>query len=107
MRSSHVHAPSMEARDGIDVSVVLAQADRQVIVALSVAPGTTVAEAVARSGLQPGEAGGAPAKLNCAIYGRWVPLSQPVANGDRIEILRPLLIEPKERRRRHATPLRR
>jgi uncharacterized protein len=84
----------------VSISVVYALADRQRIVKLSVPQGTTIAQAVERSGLaaQLDE----DATLNCAIFGRVVPLSRIVVQGDRIEILRPLIVDPKENRRQVA-----
>jgi uncharacterized protein len=36
------------------------------------------------------------------IFGKRVALDQPLADGDRVEIYRPLAIDPKEARRRRA-----
>ena len=84
------------------VSVVYALPDRQVLRELELPDSATVAEAVARSGLlqQFPEIGSAP--LACAIYGRAVVDSQVLRAGDRVEILRPLQVDPKESRRRAA-----
>lgn len=84
------------------IEVVYALAERQVIVELEVAPGTNVSEAVGRSGLarQFPEIQARP--LACAIFGRAVPPGCVVGAGDRVEILRPLLIDPKENRRQAA-----
>lgn len=84
------------------ISIVYALADRQEIVKLIVPATTTVAEAVARSGLS--ERFPEIATLDCgyAVYARVVDATSVVAEGDRIEILRPLLIDPKENRRRTA-----
>lgn len=90
-----------EAEGRISVSVVYALPERQCVVELRVPPATTVEEAVARSGLMerfPQIA----AHLQCAIYGRLVALSNPLAEGDRVELLRPLLIDPKLNRRQAA-----
>lgn len=84
------------------ISVVYALADRQEIVKLAVASTTTVAEAVQRSGLLQRYPEIAAAPLNCAVYSRIVEPTSVVAAGDRIEILRPLLIDPKENRRQVA-----
>jgi putative ubiquitin-RnfH superfamily antitoxin RatB of RatAB toxin-antitoxin module len=71
-------------------------------VRLNVPAGTTVGAAVRLSSLpiQFPEIEAAP--LNCAIFGRAVALDQVVAAGDRVEVLRPLLIDPKESRRQAA-----
>jgi putative ubiquitin-RnfH superfamily antitoxin RatB of RatAB toxin-antitoxin module len=84
------------------VSVVYALPDRQVLRELELPDTATVADAVARSGLleQFPEIGSRP--LACAIYGRVVANSQVLRAGDRVEILRPLQVDPKESRRRAA-----
>jgi putative ubiquitin-RnfH superfamily antitoxin RatB of RatAB toxin-antitoxin module len=86
----------------VRVSVVYALPDRQVLRELELPDSATVAEAVARSGLleQFPEIGSTP--LACAIYGRAVVDSQVLRAGDRVEILRPLQVDPKESRRRAA-----
>ncbi|MGH6611456.1 MAG: RnfH family protein [Burkholderiaceae bacterium] len=90
------------------ITVVYAMPERQTIIELEVPERTSVADAVLRSGLAARFADIASRPLACAIYGRLVPLTHPVRDGDRIEILRPLLIDPKENRRRtaRAAPLR-
>jgi putative ubiquitin-RnfH superfamily antitoxin RatB of RatAB toxin-antitoxin module len=84
------------------VWVVYALPDRQALRELELPESATVAEAVARSGLleQFPEIGSRP--LACAIYGRAVADSQVLRDGDRVEILRPLQVDPKESRRRAA-----
>lgn len=86
--------------DSIRVVVVYAEPDYQRQVTLQLAKGTSVAEAVRLSGFAKAVEGDA--RLNCAIYGRLVPLTHILEEGDRVEILRPLLIDPKEQRRRTA-----
>jgi uncharacterized protein len=84
------------------VWVVYALPDRQAVEELELPESATVAEAVARSGLLQRfpEIGARP--LACAIFGRAVADSQVLRAGDRVEILRPLLVDPKESRRRAA-----
>lgn len=86
----------------MQVWVVYALPDRQALRELELPESATVAEAVARSGLleQFPEIGSRP--LACAIFGRAVADSQPLCAGDRVEILRPLQVDPKESRRRAA-----
>ncbi|MHC8301849.1 RnfH family protein [Pseudomonas sp. ZS1P83] len=88
----------------IDVEVVYAAIDRQVLQSLTVPAGTTVRAALLMSGV-----GEAFAELDLAdcpvgIFGKVVadPDSRPVQAGDRIEIYRPLLADPKEVRRLRA-----
>ena len=101
MHSSIARASSM-ASDSIAISVVYALADLQEVVKLTVREGTTVAEAVDQSGLARKFPEIAARPLNCAIYSRIVEPTQALRAGDRIEILRPLLIDPKEHRRQVA-----
>jgi uncharacterized protein len=84
------------------VWVVYALPDRQAMQELELPDSATVAEAVARSGLlqQFPEIGERP--LACAIYGRAVAESHVLRADDRVEILRPLQVDPKESRRRAA-----
>ncbi len=91
----------MEPADRIAVSAVFALPERQVVVRLLVRQGATVADVVAASGLQRRfpEISDSP---NCAVFGRAVTLDHIVRAGDRVEVLRPLLVDPKEGRRRAA-----
>lgn len=86
----------------IRITVVYALPERQASVDLEVPEQTSVADAVARSGLAARFADIASRPLACAIYGRSVPLTRRVRDGDRVEILRPLTIDPKENRRQTA-----
>jgi uncharacterized protein len=96
----------MPDSESIEVCVVYALSERQKVVRLAVPADTTVAQAVAQSGLTDVFPEIAAAPLHCAIFGRHVPLAHRVTNADRIEILRPLRIDPKESRRRRAAPQR-
>jgi len=73
--------------------------EAQVDVAL--APGATVADAVAASGLTV-RFELKPSMLAYAIFGQRVRAETPIADGDRVELLRPLAADPKEARRRRA-----
>lgn len=62
--------------------------------ALELAEGATVRTALAAAGLA--------APHGAGIFGRRVPLDTPLADGDRVEIYRPLSADPKAARRRRA-----
>ena len=88
----------------IEIEVVYAAVDRQVLRTVSVAEGSTIRAAVLASGI-----GEAFAELNLAdcplgVFGKVVadPQVRLVQAGDRIEIYRPLLADPKEVRRLRA-----
>ena len=88
----------------VEIEVVYASVDRQVLLAMAVAPGTSLRAAVQASGI----AAQFP-ELNLAdcplgIFGKVVADAEvrAVQAGDRIEIYRPLLADPKEVRRLRA-----
>jgi putative ubiquitin-RnfH superfamily antitoxin RatB of RatAB toxin-antitoxin module len=89
------------------ITVVYALPTQQPLVELRLPAGTTVQQAVERSGLRERFVELQQEPLNCAIYSRVVALSTVLNDGDRVEILRPLLIDPKESRRRAAKAERR
>jgi len=79
----------------LHVEVVLALAAEQKIVVLRLPDGANARDAVAASGLA---AGG----LKLGIGGREVGAGRLLHDGDRVEILRPLALDPKEARRLRA-----
>lgn len=86
----------------IQVEVVLAMAHRQELVELEVAVGTTIAEAISQSGV-PGMFEGFELSLeNVGVFGRKASSEQILQAGDRVEIYRPLIADPKEVRRQRA-----
>lgn len=86
----------------IAVQVVHARPRRHWVVDLQVPAGTTVGEAIAMAGLEREvpELDVDPQRL--AIFGRSAAMDEVLAAGDRVEILRPLLADPKDVRRRRA-----
>ncbi|MEQ8515652.1 MAG: RnfH family protein [Chromatocurvus sp.] len=85
------------------VEVAYALPDRQRILRIEVNPGTTALEAVRQSAIEeefPELTVDERSPLG--IFGQAVPASQVLENGDRVEIYRPLLIDPKEVRRARA-----
>ena len=87
--------------EAIAVEVVYAERDRQTVVPLALAAGTTVAEAIARADLAARHPG-LPAGLSVGIWGRVVPATTVLADGDRVELYRPLPKDPKLTRRELA-----
>ena len=102
MLSWRVPVRSMPADELLRVRVVYALPHRQIVVDVTLEEGATVGEAVAKSQLQQRDPQIASEPLTCAVFGRIVPLSEPLRDGDRVEILRPLLVDPKEQRRQLA-----
>jgi putative ubiquitin-RnfH superfamily antitoxin RatB of RatAB toxin-antitoxin module len=79
----------------IAVEVVLALAERQTLRRVLLPEGSTVADALAASGLE-----GAQGRVG--IYGEAVAATTALRDGDRVEIYRPLQADPKDLRRVRA-----
>lgn len=88
--------------DIISVEVAYATADEQVILLLQARAGITVEEAIRRSGIQQRFAEIDLARQKVGIFSRPVELTQRLRHKDRVEIYRPLIIDPMEMRRRRA-----
>ena len=86
------------------VEVVYALPARQRIVALTLPERATVRDAIDRSGLLRECPEIDLARCGVGVFGAPRGLDDPVADGDRVEIYRELVNDPKERRRRRATP---
>nr|WP_246172969.1 RnfH family protein [Thermochromatium tepidum] len=85
------------------VSVAYVGADGQALRALEVRAGTSVGEAIEQSGLLRRFPEIDLDVNKVGIFGRLVKLDQPVEEGDRIEIYRPLIADPKTARKRRVT----
>lgn len=89
----------MAPGEALRIEVVYCPAPRQVdIAALSLPPGSTVADAVAKSGMAHRHPEAA-AAWRLAVWGRSCESTQPLRDRDRVELLRPLTVDPKEARR--------
>ena len=88
----------------IEVEVVYAAVDRQVLRVISVAEGTTVRAALMASEIDAEFPGLDLSSCPLGIFGKVIadPDARRVQEGDRIEIYRPLLADPKEVRRLRA-----
>lgn len=90
------------ADGAIRVEVVHALPERQLLLEVVVPLGTTAREAVERSGLAARLPGFDAAKAAYGLFGKAVPATHPLRDGDRIDVLRPLRADPKEVRRQLA-----
>jgi len=90
------------AVERIVVEVACAEAERQTVIALELPAGSTTADALERSGILGRHPALDPADCRVGIFGREVGRERVLADGDRVEVLRPLADDPKERRRRLA-----
>ena len=75
------------------VEVVDARPNRALVVEVRLPAGATVRDALAASGFKGNQVG---------IFGKRVTMDTRLADGDRVEIYRPLKLDPKEARRRRA-----
>ena len=84
----------------LPVTVAYAPAPREVIeVALQLPPGATLQAAVDASGLRQRFAEIELTPGSVGVWGRKAPLEHPLRAGDRVEIWRPLRVDPKLARR--------
>ena len=86
----------------IAIEVVCAEAERQSVVALEVPAGSTAGEALVISGIFDKHPGIDARGCAVGIFGQEVPRDRVLRAGDRVEVLRPLPEDPRERRRRLA-----
>jgi putative ubiquitin-RnfH superfamily antitoxin RatB of RatAB toxin-antitoxin module len=84
----------------IRVEVVCARREGADSVSVQLPKGATVRDALAACGMD--------ADLqSVGVFGKRVRADAPLADGDRVEIYRPLMLDPKERRRLRAAKRRR
>ena len=86
----------------MQVEVVFALADQQVLLAVEVESGATVGDAIDRSRLAPQFPECDFRDLQAGIWGKPVDLDYRVREGDRVELYRPLAMDPRDARRLKA-----
>lgn len=90
----------MSAKLSIDVCYALP--DAQTLITVELAPGATVQQAIDASGILARHPEIDLAKLKAGIYGKIKPLDAALADHDRVEIYRPLIVDPKAARQRRV-----
>ena len=83
------------------IEVCYAEPDRAWRKSVTLAPGATVADALALSAMA-ATLGQDLDALGLAVFGRRATMDTVLVDGDRVELLRPLVVDPKEARRRRA-----
>lgn len=86
----------------INIEVVYGLPARQVLLALSVAQGCDILAAIKQSGIVDHFPEIEPESASVGIFSRAAKLNQTLRDGDRIEIYRPLIADPKELRKIRA-----
>ncbi len=84
------------------VEVAYACPERQTVVRIDLVDGMTAMAAVEAAKIADAHPELRDRKLDLGIYGHPVPASYLLRSGDRVEIYRPLAVDPREARRRLA-----
>ncbi len=84
------------------IEVVYGDAHEQTLLKCEVEPGANAKEAIQQSGILTQYPKLNIDSLNIGIFSEKVPLTSVLQEGDRVEIYRPLIIDPKEARRQRA-----
>ena len=92
----------MSASAKIVVEVAYALPEKQYLQRVTLQQGATVEEAIRASGLLELRTDIDLSKNKVGIYSRPVKLADVLQDGDRVEIYRPLIADPKELRRQRA-----
>jgi putative ubiquitin-RnfH superfamily antitoxin RatB of RatAB toxin-antitoxin module len=90
------------AAERIAIVVACAEAGRQTVLSLEVPAGCTAGEALELSGILDLHPAVPAAACGVGIFGLEVAPSRVLQAGDRVEVLRPLAEDPRDRRRRLA-----
>ncbi len=86
----------------IEVEIAYALRERQTLIPLSVAPGTTVAQAIEQSAIKEHYPDIDLQRNKVGVFSRLCKLDQELRAGDRVEIYRALIADPKEVRKKRA-----
>lgn len=89
----------VSAEPEVHIELAFSPAPRQILtMTLAIAAGSTLADALRASGWL--DAHGLELDgLRCGVWGRPQPLDHVLREGDRVELYRPLAVDPKEARR--------
>jgi len=90
------------AEEAIEVEVAYAKQDEQVLLCVQTAPGVTVQQAIEQSGIVARFPEIEIGKNRVGIFGKMAKLDAVLQPGDRVEIYRPLIADPKEQRKKRA-----
>ena len=88
--------------ESINVEVAYALPEKQVIRAVNVDAGTTIGAAIVQSGIMMDFPDLELEDADVGIFGKAARMTTVLSDGDRVEIYRPLIADPKEVRRKRA-----
>lgn len=86
----------------INVEVAYAEPDKQLILPVNIDVGTTVGGAIVQSGMMMKFPDLDIENSKVGIFGKATKMNTVLRDGDRVEIYRPLIADPKEVRRKRA-----
>ena len=86
----------------LKVAIAHVGVESQVLRPMEVLPGTTAGAAIEASGVLEQCPEIDLERYRVGIYGKLIALDQTLEDGDRVEIYRPLIADPKEARKRRA-----
>ncbi len=86
----------------INVEVAYAMPEKQIIRVVNVDVGTTIGAAIVQSGIMMDFPDLELEEAKVCIFGKAASMTTVLSNGDRVEIYRPLIADPKEIRRKRA-----
>jgi putative ubiquitin-RnfH superfamily antitoxin RatB of RatAB toxin-antitoxin module len=92
----------MEHAEKIPVEVAYALPGKQLLVTVDVVPGATLEEAIRASGILQRYPEIDLDKNKVGVFGKLGKLTDTLYAGDRVEIYRPLIADPKEVRKKRA-----
>jgi len=92
------------SKESINIEVAYAMPEKQIIRAVNVDMGTTIGAAIVQSGIMIDfpELDFKLEDADVGIFGKAAVMTTVLADGDRVEIYRPLIADPKEVRRKRA-----
>ena len=88
--------------ESINVEVAYAMPEKQIIRAVNVDAGTTIGAAIVQSGIMMDFSDLELEDAKVGIFGKAAVMTTVLSDGDRVEIYRPLIADPKEVRRKRA-----
>jgi putative ubiquitin-RnfH superfamily antitoxin RatB of RatAB toxin-antitoxin module len=91
----------------LSIEVCYARHDAQTLIAVTLPPGATVRDAIAASAIVARHPEIDPATAKIGVFGKLASLDAPLADHDRVEIYRPLIVDPKLARQRRVEKTRR
>ena len=86
----------------LHIELIYTTPHEQYFIGLSLPAGSTIFTAIQASGVLQHFPALEVSTLSVGIFGKIRALQDPVTTGDRVEIYRPLIIDPKEARRARA-----